>query len=72
MSKGKCPQCDEVAVTKFPHVEKFMYGGGDDAVELSANIEVSTCGACGFQFLDWKATEEMERVVQQHLKGEGS
>ncbi|GAF83658.1 unnamed protein product [marine sediment metagenome] len=67
-----CPQC-EGATTQEPHVEKFDYVDGRlGKVKLSANVKVNTCGECGFQFLGPDAHEEMERVVQQHLNGEGS
>lgn len=68
--KETCPSCGSPEATRKPHVEKFTYGVGESAVELEAHVTLISCPACGEDFLDAAAHEEMERVVQEHLKGE--
>jgi len=48
-------------------VEKFVYGDGPEAVELTARVPVRTCNTCAFQFTDDVAEEIRHAAVCRHL-----
>lgn len=62
-----CPMCGGNDVRTTIAVEKFVYGDGPEAVELTAQVPVRTCNACGFQFTDDVAEEARHEVVCRHL-----
>lgn len=62
-----CPMCGGNDVRTTTAMEKFVYGDGPEAVELTAQVPVRTCNACGFQFTDDVAEEARHEVVCRHL-----
>lgn len=63
----ECPMCGGKDVRTTTEVETFVYGDGPEAVELTAQVPVRTCNACGFQFTDDVAEEARHEVVCRHL-----
>ena len=63
-----CPECgsENVKIEIIKH--HFYYGKGDDQVELSANIPLSSCEDCGFSFTDEKADELCHEAICKHLE----
>lgn len=53
-----CPDCgaaDHIFTTKKEEILK--YRSGPDTVELKCVVPLRTCGACGFQFLDYEVEQ---------------
>jgi putative zinc finger/helix-turn-helix YgiT family protein len=63
----ECPQCGQKAVTTRIETERFKYGRGEAAVELSADVPVRVCGNCGFEFTDGDAEDFRHEAVCRHL-----
>ncbi len=64
---GRCPQCNEYAVTTSWHPDVFIYGSGDSAATIAVDIPVRHCGSCGFEFLDQEAEDLRHAAVCRHL-----
>ena len=61
-----CFECDAPANTQWrPH--SFTYGVDADATELTVELPVRVCGACGFEFLDHEAETLKHEAVCAHL-----
>jgi len=67
LEQPDCPMCGGKNVHTTIEVEKFVYGAGPEAVELTARVPVRTCNACGFQFTDDVAEEVRHDAVCRHL-----
>ena len=65
--KVVCFDCGSSDVTKALQQQVFQYGNGEDAVELTAEMPVLTCKACGFQFAGPEADEARHEAVCRHL-----
>jgi YgiT-type zinc finger domain-containing protein len=61
-----CAECDHAARLSFQQ-QKFIYGIGSDAVELSACVPVWTCENCGFAFTDGDAEDARQNAVCKYL-----
>ncbi len=66
-AKYPCPQCGECEISTSIQQDKFVYGSGDSAVELSVDLPVRHCSACDFQFVDSEGEEIQQAAVCQHL-----
>ena len=62
-----CPTCGAADVGISRVSESFSYGEGPGAVELTAEVPLRTCNACGFQFLDSEAEDAQHEAVCRHL-----
>jgi DNA-binding transcriptional regulator YiaG len=62
-----CPVCGGNDVRTTIEMEKFVYGDGPEAVELTARVPVRTCNTCKFQFTDDVAEEIRHTAVCRHL-----
>lgn len=62
-----CDSCGEKAVRMKFADQKFCYGNGEQAVELSAHVPVWTCQSCGDQYTDELAEQIRHAVVCKHL-----
>lgn len=60
---GACGAAESRAVVR---TERFMYGVGESAVELSADVPVWTCAACGFEAIDAQGEDLMHEAVCHH------
>ncbi len=62
-----CPQCGHDSVHAHPEKQKFEYGDEPHAVLLTADVLVSRCDECGFEFTDDSAEEARHDAVCEHL-----
>ena len=62
-----CPVCEATGVTKSIEDDKFVYGSGESAVELSVKLPVYSCAACDFQYFDYEGEAIRHRAVCEHL-----
>lgn len=62
-----CDFCGERAAIKTWQVESFLYGSGEDRVELAASVPVWKCDACGTSFTGEEAEELRHEAVCAHL-----
>lgn len=64
----QCASCGvEGCITSRDIEDKFIYGGGDDAIELMVTVPLRTCKSCGFEFFDYIAEQIRDEAVRQHL-----
>ena len=66
-AKYPCPQCGEREISTSIQQDKFVYGSGESAVELSVDLPVRHCSACDFLFVDSEGEEIQQAAVCQHL-----
>ena len=62
-----CPLCGSDGVEVFPHSLVFTYGSDDDAADLTVEVSVRRCDACGFEYLDESAEDLKHEAVCRHL-----
>lgn len=62
-----CPMCETTGVTKSFEDDKFVYGSGESAVELTVKLPVFSCAACDFQYFDSEGADIRHRAVCEHL-----
>ena len=62
-----CFDCGSSDVAKAIRQQKFQYGEGESAVELSAEMAVYTCKECGYQFAGADADEARHESVCRYL-----
>ena len=63
--KLECPQCGTGGVTASQHRHTFTYGSEESAVELTVDVPLLRCSACGFEYLD----EEAEQLKHEAVCG---
>lgn len=64
---GKCDACGADAISAESHVQTFTYGVDEEAVELSAAVQVSKCMHCGISYTDDRAEMARHEAVCKHL-----
>jgi putative zinc finger/helix-turn-helix YgiT family protein len=62
-----CDECGERTVRVSFHEQRFEYGDGANAVELSARVPVWECGHCGHAYTDGDAEDCRHEAVCRHL-----
>jgi putative zinc finger/helix-turn-helix YgiT family protein len=62
-----CPECGKGAIGTRFETDKFVYGTGKDAVELSATVPVHRCEGCNFEFTDEAADRVKHEAICHHL-----
>jgi DNA-binding transcriptional regulator YiaG len=62
-----CPNCELPTINTAFQTERFPYGEGPDAVELSAVVPVKTCTSCGFKYSDDSAEHLYHEAICRHL-----
>lgn len=62
-----CDLCGVTAVQTELVRDPFMYGAGSEAVELSADVLVHTCSACGDSYTGNNADITYDEAVCRHL-----
>lgn len=62
-----CEACGEQQVSVVVRPQRFSYGVGRDAVELSVDVPVHECSACGMSYTDDTAEELRHAEVCRHL-----
>lgn len=63
----ECPNCRGGPVRTTLTTDRFVYGEGPSAAELTATVPLHTCDNCGFQFLDEEAEVAHHESVCRHL-----
>ena len=66
-SRKTCPDCTAHDLASAPARETFVYGDGDSAVTLEANVTVETCRGCGFKTTGRDGELARDAVLQRHL-----
>lgn len=61
-----CPVCESADVKFTFEAQDFLYGVGEDEVELTADVHVGTCTECGFQFTGETAESARHEAVCRH------
>lgn len=62
-----CAQCGADAVDTVEQRHTFRYGSGEAAADLTVDLPVRRCAACGFEFLDRDSEAiKLERICE-HL-----
>lgn len=62
-----CANCGSTNVSTSMETDRFAYGAGADAAELSAVVPVHSCAECGTQFTDEEAERLRHETVCRHL-----
>lgn len=65
--KARCDACGAIGVQTELMRDPFMYGSGVNAVELTADVRVHTCSACGDSYTDHEAEIAYDEAVCRHL-----
>ena len=68
MSENHCSICGATGVRSFVVDQSFVYGEGDDGVELSAQVEVYSCSSCGLKYTDAEGEDRRNAAVLNHLE----
>ena len=66
-SNRECPCCGKLCPEGTMSDEKFLYGAGNDTVELSARVLIWKCSECEFEFTDGQAEAIRHEAVCHHL-----
>jgi putative zinc finger/helix-turn-helix YgiT family protein len=64
----QCPNCDSTDVEHRTTIDRFQYGTGDNAVELTATIPISHCRACDLEYSGDDAERIRHDVICAHLQ----
>lgn len=64
----RCPNCDSLNVSTHQIVDRFEYGVGREAVQLSAEIPAHQCADCGLQYSGEEAERLRHEAVCNHLR----
>ena len=62
-----CAACGGINLGRRTETDEFEYGAGEDAVMLSANVVVFSCGDCHFEFTGPSAEAARHDAVCRHL-----
>lgn len=62
-----CANCGSTNVSTSMETDRFTYGVGRDAAELSVAVPVHSCAECGTQFTGEEAERLRHETVCQHL-----
>lgn len=63
-----CPACESANVKFTFETQEFLYGVGEDEVQLTADVHVGTCTECDFQFTGESAEIARHESVCRHHK----
>ena len=66
-NKLSCSLCGGNEVSTAVRRHAFVYGEGDDAVELETEVPVRSCDACEFEYLDVESERLMHETICSHL-----
>jgi len=62
-----CPDCGKPGVMTKIETEVLPYGSGEEKVELTLEVPVRECTACGFEYYDDGAEAARHNAVCRHL-----
>lgn len=63
-----CAQCGAQTVETVEQRHTFRYGSGESAADLTVELPVRRCTACGFEFLDQQSEEIKLEAICEHLR----
>lgn len=67
-----CPWCDaKASVGERADREVFALRDGAATVELSCDVTVISCSACGCDWTDWRGEQARTAAVDAYLASEG-
>jgi len=64
----QCPNCDSTDVESRTTIDRFKYGVGDNAVELTATIPINHCRACDLEYSGEEAERIRHNAICAHLQ----
>jgi DNA-binding transcriptional regulator YiaG len=64
----QCPNCDSTDVENRTTIDRFQYGIGENAVELTANIPIGHCRACDLEYSGDDAERIRHDAICAHLQ----
>ena len=62
-----CAQCGARAVDTVEQRQRFRYGTGESAADLTVDLPVRRCATCGFEFLDGESERIKLEAICEHL-----
>lgn len=65
--RRSCAQCGADAVDTVEQRHTFRYGSGEAAADLTVDLPVRRCAACGFEFLDRDSEAIKLEKICEHL-----
>jgi putative zinc finger/helix-turn-helix YgiT family protein len=65
--RRSCPVCGSEKIGTSVETDRFAYGTGPDAPQVTVQVPVRTCADCGFQFTDEEAEEARHEAVCRQL-----
>ena len=65
--QARCDVCGAISVQTELLRDPFIHGSGANAVELTADVWVHTCSACGDSYTDDEADIAYDEAVCRHL-----
>jgi putative zinc finger/helix-turn-helix YgiT family protein len=68
ITEPQCPNCDSTRVENRETIDRFQYGAGDNAVELTATIPITYCHDCGLEYSGEDAERVRHDVICEHLQ----
>jgi len=63
----RCPVCGSDDVQSSATAETFMYGVGENAVQIAVTVPLRTCPKCGYQYTDHEAEDLRHEAICRHL-----
>src|SRR5487761_181351 len=63
-----CPDCGAARVETEWGTDRFPYGEGSTAIELSAEVPFRKCAECGFEYTDSEAEEARSAAIRRHIR----
>lgn len=63
----QCPNCGSSSLKHETVLNRFPYGAGKDAPQLTALIPVSRCLSCGLEFSGEEAERARDEAIRRHL-----
>jgi len=67
-AESRCPQCESRRLVSRMIEDRFRYGSGAKAVELSARIPVMQCEDCGLEFSGEQAERARHEAICRHFQ----
>jgi putative zinc finger/helix-turn-helix YgiT family protein len=68
LPRFECPDCSSLEATVHQREQKFVYGRGDSAIEVSCEVPTYICSHCGCEWTGSEAEEIRHDAVCRHLR----
>ena len=63
----RCPSCESPRIRVVSRADRFQYGTGKEAVELTATVPMFVCDGCGLEYTDETGERSRQEAVCRHL-----